>query len=621
MTDKYEPLMKDEEFEKYIAEYMDKSQIKYIINSNEGIASGIDEHDELLFLLLPNIFDEDDFKIYDILDKVAESNLNTNRGASAGILDKTLESWSKKDNHEKVKNEYEEATKYSLIRNNPNNPKIKYRISNPVNSNILGYYDKVDINSRKFVKNPPKCRLTSFTNKNFKQYKEVIPYVEKISNTLKEYLPHKYKIHCEYIANKPKIGDSVFTTLTINKNFQTAIHTDSGDLKSGIGVISCMGNFKGGNFCFPNYGIQIELKPTDLLFCNVHKHHCNTPITGNRISVVSYIREKMNSCDKEIDYKIILKEPNEDFIEYLKSNTKADIYLTQSKNTFHMRFDDIRLILKDPSYYFTNYTPLLYFNEIPNTEYFENDVVNIFKNLYKNNLNSFDWGKNKFETLIPIKQIVATLIEDRITTTIVSNIHSWIKQGYSVQLYSYIDIPANLSDALDEVKIYDANTICKFSDKYIFVMNLLELVDCIYIDNDVKLMKEIPKDKIIITSEYNKNMEQLPNLAICKIPRTHPFVKDSISFFSKDNYNDNKRRFGRCIDYFALQPYIKPPSFVGSVHRIYSKSLFIDYNEYLKQKKKYNIDIPNIDKIKEGVGLKTGNINTLPLLTSIYSLI
>ena len=38
------------------------------------------------------------------------------------------------------------------------------------------------------------------------------------------------KINPEYV-----IKDTVFTTVTVNKNFRTALHKDSGDLKNGFG--------------------------------------------------------------------------------------------------------------------------------------------------------------------------------------------------------------------------------------------------------------------------------------------------------------------------------------------------------------------------------------------------
>ena len=77
------------------------------------------------------------------------------------------------------------------------------------------------------------------------------------------------------------IKGTVFTTITINKNFRTAIHTDKGDLKEGFGnlVVCEEGKYKGGYSGFPQFGIAFDVRQGDFLAMDVHEWHCNTEIT------------------------------------------------------------------------------------------------------------------------------------------------------------------------------------------------------------------------------------------------------------------------------------------------------------------------------------------------------
>ena len=612
MATQYIPEMSHKYFDQFIAEYAKESDLIHKINSDNGIATGIDEEFKTLFKLIPNAFKESDFKIYNILNDVAESNLNINRGASAGLIDRDLKNWSKKDDAYKVKHIYKEKSKYSLGRPNGTG-KSSYSMSNPVNSQMLGYYDKADLNIRKYIKNPPKCRLTSYTNSHFEQFKSVEPYVNKISRILKEQSPSHYEKHKKFLVNKDKIGNSVFTTLTINKNFQTAIHTDSGDYKEGIGVISCMGDFEGGDFCLPNYKIQIKLKPTDLLFVNVHRHHTNLPITsGNRISCVSYIREHINKCDDLVNYKIYIKDINEDLIEYLKNNgvSSSKIYITDNNNC--LRFDGINVLDRDSNEFFTSFTPVLHFNKIqpiPEDKTFEEYIVDKFTDLYETETDREDWNENYFCINIPEHDSVSTLISYK-TASIEKNIKSWEKLGYNVNVYSYNNLPGCLN----------ANLICENGDLYYFAINLLRKKETIFLSEDMLLLNRIPQKEIIISSENNRSNNASPCLGILKIPMNHNFLKDISKFLNKNpNITENKRRFERGIKYFALAKHVVTPNCFCKINRIYSKSIFEDYELYKEQPSKYVLNIPLFETFKNCIGVRCYNINTIPDENSLYS--
>ena len=94
---KFYPQMTHLKYEQYLAEYMKDKDCDTLITSDKGEVKALDEDGDILFYLIPNVFNEDDFKIYDTLEKCAESSMNTNRGASAGEVDINQVGWGKKD--------------------------------------------------------------------------------------------------------------------------------------------------------------------------------------------------------------------------------------------------------------------------------------------------------------------------------------------------------------------------------------------------------------------------------------------------------------------------------------------------------------------------------------------
>lgn len=174
------------------------------------------------------------------------------------------------------------------------------RTNKPIMSNIIGYFDTLSPYYKGVLKqhNLPmrKCRETSFTGNQKKQWDLVIPLIEEIDKQYKDLFPEEHnKQYVECQKTKLKISNTAFSTITINLNNQTAVHTDKGDFKEGFGnlVVIEQGTYEGGETGFPQYGVAINLRTGDFLGMNVHKAHCNTPIegTGYRMSLVSYLRE------------------------------------------------------------------------------------------------------------------------------------------------------------------------------------------------------------------------------------------------------------------------------------------------------------------------------------------
>ena len=122
-----------------------------------------------------------------------------------------------------------------------------------------------------------------------------------INDLYKKLTPEHYKAQ-QKKANQThfKIPGTAFTTITTNVNFRTTIHCDKGDDEDGFGNLAVIekGKYTGGETCFPQYGIGVDVKETDVIFMDVHNPHGNLPIelettNAKRLSVVCYLRKRI----------------------------------------------------------------------------------------------------------------------------------------------------------------------------------------------------------------------------------------------------------------------------------------------------------------------------------------
>jgi hypothetical protein len=167
-----------------------------------------------------------------------------------------------------------------------------------VQSGIVGYFDRSARN--------PYCRLTAYNLNHPNRFARVLPFIQKIDRQFKELVPDRYNRQRKFIHETSRdfyIHGTCFTTVTVNRNFQTAVHQDVGDLKEGFGVMSCLrrGRFDGCFFVFPKYRVALDMRTGCVLCADVHEWHGNSPMRGNkgmfeRISLVLYYREKMMEC-------------------------------------------------------------------------------------------------------------------------------------------------------------------------------------------------------------------------------------------------------------------------------------------------------------------------------------
>jgi hypothetical protein len=232
-----------------------------------------------------------------------------NRGAAAGPIDVKGKYWQKR-NPQKIKG-------HSAYDG-------KMRVNNNVFSSVLGYFDATP-----FMKLP--CRLTSYTMRYWKYYTHGLPFIRAIDQCFATLVPDRHALQQKAADQKPllHIPQTAFSSVTINRNFRTALHRDAGDFKEGYGNLSVIerGEYHGGYTLFPQYGVGFNVRTGDFLAMDVHEWHCNTELveteedkkankdlprihkddveTGtlgsdkafSRVSFVCYLREKLRKCN------------------------------------------------------------------------------------------------------------------------------------------------------------------------------------------------------------------------------------------------------------------------------------------------------------------------------------
>ena len=271
-------------------EQMSKRQGEWVSNKDfdtliDFDCDAFDEKEQPVFFFRKNIIPakicRDAWKIFR-----HAANPSNNRGAAGGIVTSKTANMpiAKKSKHN-----------YYVLKKD--GTQSKTTLANTVKSGIVGYFDR---NARY-----PYCRQTEWFAKNFESFKKAYPYINLISKNFESVCPERYAAQ-KSMADKTNpdflINNTVFTTITVNKNFRTALHVDAGDYKEGLGNLAVLegGKYKGGYTVLPRYRVAFDVRSGDVCFFNVHEYHANTPIVASmayeRISIVCYYREKMIHC-------------------------------------------------------------------------------------------------------------------------------------------------------------------------------------------------------------------------------------------------------------------------------------------------------------------------------------
>lgn len=158
----------------------------------------------------------------------------------------------------------------------------------------------------------PYVRATAYTRDNWELFQKSWPFLQEMTRYYRMMSPIRYAnqqrfIEEHHLAEKGwVIPDTVFSTITVNKNFQTACHQDKGDFKAGMECFAVLEDgvdeYDGGYTCFPKFRTAFDARTGDFVCMDVAHHwHGNVEMVDRvegkgdweRISLVLYVREDM----------------------------------------------------------------------------------------------------------------------------------------------------------------------------------------------------------------------------------------------------------------------------------------------------------------------------------------
>jgi hypothetical protein len=159
-----------------------------------------------------------------------------------------------------------------------------------VRADVLGYLDPTP--------RIRKCRLSSWSLSKPKVLRGVMPFVHEVDDVFRSWIPDRYTAQLAVVHQAAgwHLHGTAFSTITVNKSFRTAYHTDRGDLKAGFSCLTTLGKFSGGLLVIPRYRVAFVVRPGSVLMMDAHEFHGNTQISGERISCVLYCRERILEC-------------------------------------------------------------------------------------------------------------------------------------------------------------------------------------------------------------------------------------------------------------------------------------------------------------------------------------
>ena len=318
-----EPIYNDDEIEKKEGHWFNHKDIKQIINFDADIKKHTPNGLKTIAVFRKKYLPPDLSKIaFNSFHKAALPSRG--RGAAAGIINKDSVYWGKRI---PIKTD-KWSTSYIV-----NGMPSKMKVNNQVASNVIGYYEATP-----FLKLP--ARMTNYTRNHLQKIKTGLPYIHKLSQFYKQFLPKIYNIQKDALKEKKNftIPNTVFSSITINRNFRTGMHKDAGNFEKGFAVMSVLerGKYGGAYTIFPQYGIGFDIREGDcIVFDNTKEWHCNSEFTENasqkkfnnnmedifkdnpevgtagldnkftRISFVAYLRQKiLNSIETDHEYLI-----------------------------------------------------------------------------------------------------------------------------------------------------------------------------------------------------------------------------------------------------------------------------------------------------------------------------
>lgn len=251
-----------------------KEDVDFIYEGSESIRVE-DENSKMLFTLIRGAIPQEATKNYyhAIVDNGAIAS-SKNRGTAAGVKPE-----------KKIRKDGSISNTYGSV---------------VVESSIIGFLDRYPRTNF--------CRKTAWTQSHPENWATIEKYTKKVNDVYKKFCPQEYDQHFIFAGKTSPdflINGTAFTTITLNRNFQTHYHRDAGNLEQGFAAMTYMkkGKFSGGEVVFPNYRCAAKLRNFDLIVFRNTEIHGNLPIEsirGNenyeRITSVFFYRKNMIFC-------------------------------------------------------------------------------------------------------------------------------------------------------------------------------------------------------------------------------------------------------------------------------------------------------------------------------------
>lgn len=303
------PIMSDESADKLAGEFLDDEAYNLLLDKENADVYDAETGAALLHFRKRKVRQNDALTAFDCLyDAATEYG---NRGIAAGKMKYRNTKDSKEARAKKAHNVDEKDVRFKYVKRDGTVSKTNLAMTVP--SGIVGAFDR----------NPryPFCRLSKFTVENYDKVMKAMPFVRQVDAIFRENSPERYANQLEAANRTHKdylFSGTAFSTITVNRNWRTAVHKDAGDLQSGFGVLSVLsrGLYSGGYFILPKYGVAVNIGHGDVLLADVHQWHCNTELVGiskhwTRLSCVFYFRKKIVGCqslEQEIEISKRRKE-------------------------------------------------------------------------------------------------------------------------------------------------------------------------------------------------------------------------------------------------------------------------------------------------------------------------
>jgi hypothetical protein len=165
---------------------------------------------------------------------------------------------------------------------------------------LLGYSDQIGYLEGKpgtEARGTHYCRPTQITREHPERLTLMRPLALEADGIFQAELPAEYAAQVAAIAGAGKYRiTEAYSTINLNRDWQTAYHRDANDLPDGWAAIFVGGNYAGGDLVVPRYRLRFELRPGTLLYFRPHEIHGNLPFSGELLQGVLFGREHIASC-------------------------------------------------------------------------------------------------------------------------------------------------------------------------------------------------------------------------------------------------------------------------------------------------------------------------------------